>query len=545
MITNLIALIGLAAVPALLAVYLLRSRVKNRTVSSLMLWAERSQLTTGGGWIQKNRLPLLFFLELLIILLLVWAATNPLRLSRQTSRPLIIVLDNSASMSAVGSDDLTAANRALQKMPRLIKQGRFSPVRVMLAGNEPRWLSEESAQELINGKVSKDWNFQASAFQIDKALLLARENSTSSTKVLVISDARPKSAPTSGNLRWLALGQPLQNAGFVNAVRSGERCMVEIAGSGTTELELRMDGQIKKVSIRLPARKIYKMTNPSALFQATLPDDALAMDNQVLLLPKPVPNIGIRQDLQNGDMKNLINRSVASAGIASTGIPELWITDGSPTLTNLNTWVLHIVPADDSIPFTGPFVINHESPLMDGLSFEGLIWAGAEKTPMPGMPIVMAGNIPLLTRQNDLTGRPHFYLQMDPALSTIQHSPVWPALFWNLIQARAALKPGFKEVNLRPGMPLTFIGDVQVDQPEAPGLVEVESGGQVFLAAYNFMDAEESNLSDLGQGDDGSWLESDSLEQEYAQLAPPIILAAMGLLAIHQFLVLKESGVSG
>ena len=44
MLTNLLALIGLAAVPALLAVYLLRNRVKRLSVSSLMLWTERTRM---------------------------------------------------------------------------------------------------------------------------------------------------------------------------------------------------------------------------------------------------------------------------------------------------------------------------------------------------------------------------------------------------------------------------------------------------------------------------------------------------------------------
>lgn len=535
MITNPLALIGLAAVPALLAVYLLRNRVKHHRVSSLMLWVERSRMTTGGGWFQRNRLPLLFFLELLIILLLIWAATNPLRLSREAARPLIVVLDNSASMSAVGNDGMNVAERAQKKLPRLIKQNRFSPVRYLLAGSEPRWLNED---------FSKDWKLTEPAFNVDKALLLARENSTPSTKILVISDARPATRPTSGNLRWMAFGQPLKNNGFVNGVRSGERCMVEIAGSGNTELELKLGDQTKTVSVELPARKIFRLADPKAPFEASLPNDALELDNRVHLLAKPEKKVQIQQSIRTPEFAELIARSIAATGMGVGGEPELIITDGNPTLTNLETWVLHIVAAKEASPFTGPFVVDHDSKLMEGVSFEGLIWAASEQSAMPGMPIVMAGNVPLLTRQDDLAGRAHFYLQIDPALSTMQHSPVWPTLIWNLLQARAALQPGFKEVNLRPGIPMVFVGDAEVVEPETPGIVELESEGETFRAVYNFMDAEESDLSSQGLGDDGDWMESETVEREYTALAPVIIVAALGLLSLHQFLLLKESGVA-
>src|SRR5262245_19395663 len=97
-----LAFIGLMAVPALVAIYWLRSRAREHRVSSLLLWLNAKQLWEGGRKIEKLRLPWLFFLELLLIMLLVTAAAGPLVRTGDTRMPLIVVLDDSFSMQAGG-----------------------------------------------------------------------------------------------------------------------------------------------------------------------------------------------------------------------------------------------------------------------------------------------------------------------------------------------------------------------------------------------------------------------------------------------------------
>src|SRR5882757_10678525 len=104
-----LALIALATVPALAAIYILRNRYRRRSVSSLMLWKFNVQSKAGGAKVHRLQLPLLFFLELLILLLLVTAATGPHWKLPQSTRPLIVVLDDSFSMHAVHSDESAKA----------------------------------------------------------------------------------------------------------------------------------------------------------------------------------------------------------------------------------------------------------------------------------------------------------------------------------------------------------------------------------------------------------------------------------------------------
>src|SRR5438067_8268331 len=89
------AFLAIAAVPALVAIYWLRNRFRRLPVSSLMLWMEHHAAREGGLRVQRLQTPLLFFLELLALLLLILAAAQPHLPLLQGSRPLLIVLDDS------------------------------------------------------------------------------------------------------------------------------------------------------------------------------------------------------------------------------------------------------------------------------------------------------------------------------------------------------------------------------------------------------------------------------------------------------------------
>ncbi|HEY6400249.1 MAG TPA: BatA domain-containing protein, partial [Blastocatellia bacterium] len=108
-----LAFIALLAAPALVAIYWLRNQSRDRRVSSLLLWLDERQMWEGGRLIHRLQTPLLFFLEMLAILLLVTAAAGPMMRAGEGGRPLVVVLDDSFSMLAgAGRDDASGAARA-------------------------------------------------------------------------------------------------------------------------------------------------------------------------------------------------------------------------------------------------------------------------------------------------------------------------------------------------------------------------------------------------------------------------------------------------
>lgn len=92
------ALVGLLALPLLLIPYLIRRKPQRIAFSSLLLFMEAGEAASAKPWGRIN-LPPIFFLQLLLLALLIFALSEPVLSIRPTN--IAMILDNSASMQAL------------------------------------------------------------------------------------------------------------------------------------------------------------------------------------------------------------------------------------------------------------------------------------------------------------------------------------------------------------------------------------------------------------------------------------------------------------
>lgn len=111
------ALFGLLALPLLLIPYLLRRKPRRQIFSSLLLFMTGAEQTSGRPWGQIN-LPPIFFLQLLLLALLIFALSEPVFSVRPTN--IAVILDNSASMQAL-EDGKTRFALAKEKAGEVIR----------------------------------------------------------------------------------------------------------------------------------------------------------------------------------------------------------------------------------------------------------------------------------------------------------------------------------------------------------------------------------------------------------------------------------------
>ena len=137
--THPLGFLSLLAIPGLVGIYLLRTRSRRYPVSSLMLWVNQRQARAGGLRVERLQTPLLFFLELLTLILLALAVAAPIIRTSRGAIPLIVVLDDSFSMLA-GVDD-TPRSRAIAALAKELDPEGLNPlvnrryaVRYVLAG---------------------------------------------------------------------------------------------------------------------------------------------------------------------------------------------------------------------------------------------------------------------------------------------------------------------------------------------------------------------------------------------------------------------------
>lgn len=523
------ALAGLLAIPALVLIYWLRQRTRTQAVPSLLLWRRQRPERQEGARRDRFHAPPLFWLELAILALLILAAAGPTLWAALEQRPLVVVLDDSFSMTvelsarsaraAEGRAD-TPRQRAAEALRRELDTGgrRHGDLTLVLAGDTPQVLARLPRASTATRGASWEgldnaltgWRCGAPRANLGAALSLASELGGPRARILVLSDHRPPEGdPGPGHLEWRAFGRAAPNLAIVGAVRGGEaggdRILLEIANYSTrpaeTTLELRalasLDDPesppessvgIEEVPLRLAPGEVVRqrLGVPDELaIQATLDGDRLPMDDRVILLPETAAPVAVALDLAEGGDRDLIERTLASDGRARFGAltPELVIRGPEdPPTESPGTWEVVVVAEDDALAYLGPFVVDRRHPLGEGLGLSGVVWA-AGRSGMPAAAstqgtrwVVRAGDVPLL---GDLAldgGRHRLTLRWRRDLSTLARSPDWPILWSNLLQWRISARPGPRPVNARLGSAITVVRP-PVDVSNTPEPLRLRSPG--------------------------------------------------------------------
>ena len=584
--------LSLLAIPGLVAIYLLRTRSRRYPVSSLMLWVNQQQARQGGLRVERLQTPLLFFLELLVIILLAFAVAAPIIRMAQGAIPLMVVLDDSFSMLA-GADE-TPKSRATAALEEELTPQRFNPfanrryaVRYVLAGTEPQVLNEaaRTADEAI--AQLEAWRCLSPSADLETAVSFAAELGGTKALILVLTDKPPLQALKEDRMRWWAFGIPHSNVAFVSATRtatdSGERCLLEITNLSSqavsTELVIEAEDAAAQESTpplrrstleidsRATRRIFLNLLPETPLLRARIDDDALAIDNEVLLLPQYRKPVLVDVRIQEPRLRSLIENALAStdrALSAKTGPELVFLDETAVSDDSTEAWSMRVITEPEASAYLGPFVVDLTHPLTEGLSLDGVVWGAGTKEQFIGTPIITAGNVPLLTDTERFTGVHEIRLRLRPDLSTLQNSPNWPILIWNLLQWRTSHAPGLERANLRLGevavlrtklgltsveilspngeMSIQSVPDRMINlKAEAVGIYEIRAGVDKYAFSSNALYQAESDLTNKATGRWGDWGEATLRWWGYQSFAWFFLLLALGILTLHLIFVKRET----
>ena len=583
--------LALLAVPILVGIYLLRTRSRRYPVSSLMLWVNQKQARQGGLRIERLQTPLLFLLELLALIFLALAIAEPIIRTSKSQIPLTVVLDDSFSMLA-GADD-TPKSRSISALEELLTPDGFNPVakprygvRYVLAGTEPQLLNEvaKSAGEAID--ELQRWRCLSPSADLEAAISFAAALGDSKALMLILTDELPAHPLESEQIQWWGFGIPQPNLAFVNATRnpseSSERCLFEITnlsgGARKTELVVELhDAAVARSPIPLHRstadirpmgthRVFLNLPPKTPSLRARIGEDSLSIDNTVVLLPqirKPV-HVDIR--IQDQRLQSLVEDALEATerSVPTTTQPDLIFLDQAALADDANeAWLMRLVVEPEASAYLGPFVVNRAHPLTEGLSFNGVVWGAGTAEEFIGVPIITAGNVPLLTDTERYTGIHELRLRLRPDLSTLQTSPNWPALIWNLLEWRASETPGLEHSNLRLGevavlstklgvesiQVISPNGDIR-DQPvlerkvnlmaQDVGIYKVETGSERYAFSSNALHQSESDLRTRASGRWSDWGNTTLEWWGYRSFAWFFLLLAIVVLTLH--LILSKRG---
>ena len=565
---------ALGAIPILTLIYLLHRRIITVKVSGLWLWQHLEPRRRSGGGLKRQMPPRTYYLELLIITLLALAAAAPF-IPGKTYGGLTVVLDNSFSMRA--GDSNSARSRSLTRLQSEIRK-HTGQIRYILAGSKPRLISVGNNRQLKPGQ----WTCNEPESRLTDAIALARKHAKA--PVLVLTDQLPPpQAKLPDNIRWLSFGKRRSNLAIINAVRKsdtpGDRCLVELASYADSPGEVILKAIFPETNI--PGRDYKVMLQPgksqtlninlpkgAKTVKFNLPQDELIFDNQVTLLPYSQKPVSVGLNIYDSKLKQAVIDALRANGASITNRqPEILITDNTTETTIIPPAQWRVIFQGSGKPrvLIGPYTVNRNAALLEGLSFNGLLWdVGSKQTAIRGTPLVIAGDTTLISRENLNENRRIYNFKFRPAYSTFQSNPNWPAMFCNLLNLRLNSRPGWNRVNCLSGdevvftpplngkasivfpdkksHAISFTGPLQFI-PTIRGIYSAKVDKKKYQLSVSTLSATESDLRGLGYSEISGRDYIMHLQRSSFDISWALLLAALILLIIHLLTIRKYPGI--
>lgn len=494
-----LALLALLAIPAIVGLHVFRRRFQPQRVSALFLWADTDRTPLAGRQRETLKSSLSLFAECLAALFLALAFAGLRGCGDRPGEHLVAVLDASASMGARGTNG-SCAERALAELrTRIADLAPGSRVTLVKSGTHPTLLAGPAAFQGEALAALGAFTPLTQRHELSSAVAFALQVSGGARVVVFTDRYEPDRLPPEVEL--VALGEPLDNVAFTRASRervreraSGnvrETAFVTLANfaprtAQTTVTIAAADARTvplaepRVLTLAPHERRSLSWTLPSnaPAVVVTLSPDALALDGETWLAPPPARTLALFADLDADDARRLglahgedkLGKllAIVDGSVAASSADTAHVVFGRAVSGGPASWCLSLeAPGTERKDWIGPFLFERRHPLLDGLTLEGSVWSADPTLALDGVPLVSAGNVPLLV-ESELGARRIFRLNFDPARSTLARSPDWPILLANLCELRRRSLPGPSRTNLAVGDALEYRASGAVDETRGP-----------------------------------------------------------------------------
>ena len=499
-------LFGLLAVPAVLFFHWYQRRFPRMAVAGLHLWGVRIDSRDAGP--KRERLPITssLLLELLVAIVLTLILAQPRIDATARAEHLVVVLDDSASMSATPKGELAPREAALQQLEeRITALPENSVVTILLSGRNvatlagPEAKQEEAIAALAKWKPRKPRHSFSPAW--DQASQIAGETG----RMLFITDRIPVDGngkltePVPSRMELISVGHSAGNVGFTRArwtispvyAKNGKRVVgiigrvfawvqnfgrnpetVTVAAKNQAGKSVFTKTQLLQPGQGTPIR--FKVPGGTGRLELTITaaQDSLTLDNKVILLEPKLRTVKIAVALKAGSVaRSQVEKAlrlIPGIELVKPDSADLAIAPASPLPpSSEELWWLGIGPlkspnakqankktgiklAQDSV-----YIIDRSHPLMAGVQLLGVRWSGVQPFDLQTRPLIVRDGH-LLLGQLKGTDTTAFVMNVDLKSSSLVESPDWPILLQNLVELRRKALPGPGEWNYRSGSEISF-----------------------------------------------------------------------------------------
>ncbi|MFC1497866.1 VWA domain-containing protein [Verrucomicrobiota bacterium] len=458
---------GLLLIP-LAAIYLLKIRPQRKITTTWFLWESVLQQKKSSALFRRLRDLLSLLLMIIAILACVLAMSSPVPSAPDRNKDLIILIDNSVSMSAIDNGK-TRLEQAVNTATDIVKAMSLDRQAIIAAvAGEIRFTVNMTAnqRELIKGINSiEPSHMPFHAKVLDE--LQADKKFMSRARTLLITDGCFEGSETIQKIEIFKVGKPVDNiglTGFDLARLPGKkdrlglffRCSSSFESSRPIDVFLCKDNPDN--IIRVYPLIVQPGTNPPEIYTIDNVaagkwilrieiDDALALDNEAYAIVPPHRPISV--GVQAGKEALFLAKCVESFRRDAVGLrldqknPEIILSCGTPAQKNDSRLQIIFHPSGKS-PFwtsTGSKLESpiaqvklRDHPVLRFNNMEDVSFLGAVDITTPENALVLVESMdgtPLIYRVNTDTNTA-YVINMDPIESDFFLSAYFPVTVYSM-----------------------------------------------------------------------------------------------------------------
>ena len=494
-------LLGLLALPTIVILHLFHRRFPPRLVGGLHLWGIEQRIAIEGRRWETLPITPSLLLELLAALLLTLLLAQPRFSDPEGVEHFIVVLDNSASMAAVGGDGVSARDRSIAALRERVEPTSENARLTLIATGRRPALVAGPAIEWSEGQASlDDWQPELPDHSPEAALDLAIQLAEDGGQVLFLTDRLPGTdveEPAASfripeDVEVIAGGFPVANLAITSAHWSlapqtlAGAIDIRVTNLGPRPQSATVRGSVdgkpafeSQLELDAGSESALQASVPGGAGELTITltgdEDALAVDSEITLIEPRLKSVRIdlqfaEDDPRRTDVLRVLEQIPAAS--LSQATSELSI---GPDRTRDNQpdgrWSLTIgplpaltettdqttpradgsetpSPAAEAVTVAGPYLLDKRNPLLEGVQLDGVVWGGVRRLPAGDAPLISCGSLPLLV-QRPSNRSTAYELNIDLARSNLTESPDWPVLLSNLVTLRQQALPGLNRWNFR------------------------------------------------------------------------------------------------
>ncbi len=569
---NPLALWALCGIPAILLIHFLQRRAKQFPVSTLFLLSALDRSQSRGRRFDRLSQSLPLWLQILGVLLLTWILVEPRWPQDHSIQRVVVVLDDSASMSVFREPLSEALKQALGKLSSSVSEVEYSMI-PSTQGAAPIYRGN-SLPELLMALQS--WQPTAGTHSPDLALRVGRGLVGADGILIYATDHDGDPLPADA-LR-LAVGHAIENVGFAGLRTEQEngkflwQASVRNYGQTAQKRSWRIEAgnsfsEPRTLELKPGETRILRGEFPDGIsrLRLILDDDLFSLDDSLYLLrPKRKPlsvAISAPETLQP-QITRIIDSLDELTPASETGIPDLQIDSYDPiSPTQIKGSALVFLYQPQPLPtFIRGRIVTANHPLMEDLDWQGLIARNTPSIPVSDrdQPLLWQGERPMiLLRGSDRSTQLIF--NFDLPTSNATQLPAFIVVIHRFIEQMRSAKvaPESRNVELRQtlslahlstpdALPLHLVGEGEPQTisvsaadyllaPAHPGFFRVVQGEQLLLdGTANFADVREADFSEATTRSEVAGV-PDIVEDRHSSGDPLwrvwILLLAAGLLA--------------